>query len=94
MARINYSLWGDAKKLGLRDGYALSDGFSSDIDRVVNSLEWRSGLEKCGGPQNQGVAFGVNGSVYHHYSVTLGELCPGGGWTPKGQVWIAIGVRS
>ncbi len=93
MPRINYSLWGSAAKLGLSDAYAMSDGIS-DIGRVVASLERRSGLVACGGPQNQGVALSHGKPAARHYSVTLGEPCPGGGWIPRGQVWIALEIAS
>lgn len=92
--RIAYSVWGAATKLGLSDSYAMSDGVSPDIDRVVASLERRSGLACCAGPRDDGTALLHGRPVAYHYTIMLGSPCPGGGWTPRGQVWIALEVGS
>jgi hypothetical protein len=83
---MKISTWG---KLGL--GKITVRGTRSDD--VVRSLERRHGLQCCGGPRDDGydVVRGVR--VAHHYEVSLGTPCRGGGWSPSGSVWFSIPIR-
>lgn len=92
MSRINFQVWGAATRLGLSDSYAMTDGVTSDIDRVIALLERRTGLWCCAGPKDEGTAISHGEPYAHHYSVTFGSPCPGGGFTPRGQVWISLEV--
>ena len=87
---VAFTLWGAASKLGLSGGKVRVAAGQSAIARVVARLERDSGLVCCGGPRSEGTALERGRPVADHWAVTLGQRCHGGGFTPEGEVWIAI----
>ena len=90
-ARIHFRTWGRGPGSGL-DAVAVAESYESHIAAVVRSLERRTGLVCCGGPKGEGTALHKGKPEAHHYCVTLGSPCRGGGYTPRAEIWIAIPI--
>jgi hypothetical protein len=90
MARVYYRTWGSAAP---QDGYVLvTDGDNDVVGKVVAKIMRDSRLVCCAGPRSDGTRLERGEPVEHHYQITLGKPCPGGGWTPEGEVWFSIPV--
>ena len=86
--RVYYTTWG--KGLVPPSGYALREEWEQPIEAVIRSMERKSGMQRCGGPCNQGTALERGIPISRHWSLTMGRPCKGGGWTPEAEVWVSI----
>ena len=89
--RIHFSAWGKrADELDL-PAYAMrrDDGYGDDIEAVCRAIERTTRLDvvTC---RPDGTSLSKGKSDARHYQMTLGRPCPGGGWTPEAEIWVAI----
>jgi hypothetical protein len=59
---------------------------------TAESIARRLRLAVASGPRDEGTAIERGAPVSHHYAVTLGRPCRGGGYTPEAEVWFAVPV--
>ena len=89
MARIYFTAWGRNSDRWTVPAYAVSDDIESDSARVAAAIARKSQLSVVTlRSDGQGITNGETDS--YHYQMTLGRPCPGGGWTPKAEIWFAI----
>lgn len=89
--RIQYTAWSTWARDHELPAYAVadSDGIESDAARVAAAIARRAGLHVVTmRPDCSRLEGGV--VVGDQYQITLGRPCPGGGWTPEGEVWIDV----
>lgn len=91
--RIEIQAWGRGRGIDALDGYAMRHEYESPNEAVARSIARRTGLQWCGGPRSDGCVLDRGEAQAYHFSGTLGEPCPGGGWTPRVDVWFAIGAE-
>jgi hypothetical protein len=62
------------------------DEYETGLDAVRRAIARRTGLAVCS-TSPQGVSLPER---ERHYQITLGQPCPGGGYSVEGEMWIAI----
>lgn len=88
-ARVNYSAFGRrARELALPD-YAMKGEGETKIDAVCRAIERNTRLVvvTC---RPDGTAIFSKHDHRAQYQLTLGTPAPGGGWTPKAEIWVQI----
>ncbi len=89
MSRLHYTVWGRGLALLDLPAYAVQADGEGEAEAVYRSIARRNRLHVCGGPRSEGKSL-MDGA--RHFAATLGKRCPGGGYTPIAEVWIAIEV--
>ncbi len=87
--RIHFSTWGPrADELDL-PAYAMRRDDGDEIGAICRAIERTTRLDvvTC---RPDGVSLSRGKPDSRHYQLTLGRPCPGGGWTPKAEIWVAI----
>ena len=93
MKRIKISVWGKGTKNLRLANYAVAQDGEARIDAVARSVERTTGLVVCGGPARDGREVEGGRTVAHHYHMTLGTRCRGGGYSPEVELWVSIPVE-
>lgn len=88
--RIDFTAWGRGQWEAPAYAYVTEER-DGPADAVATAIARKSGLQVVTmRSDGHGVTRGEIDS--HHYVMTLGTLCPGGGYTPEAEVWFAIPV--
>lgn len=86
--KITYTVWGRGQFD--RDGtVAMCDDDESPAVAAIKSVARRSRLHVITA-RSDGMQVCGDKIVAHQRTATLGVPCPGGGWSPRAEIWISV----
>jgi len=90
--KIEFAWWGGRGSEVAMPAYAMADEYETDVQAICRAIHRKSGLHviTC---RPDGYNIERDQLTEAHFELTLGDPCPGGGWTPRAERWIGVPVQ-